>query len=243
MSTKDVRVPNKRVRQKLRSDRGSRWTKRDRAYWMITGEQFAMRIDQAQRYLGSLSAAPLKQPGVISASTFRQLMDRYVEEGLMICKKVDFDDLKYCWLTRAGYREAGLPFGFVKPTNLEHIRWNVEVRLWCAEHYPSYTWRSERWIAHEHGTYPAKFPDALLIQPDGTQVCIEVERTQKNEIKLLEHLQARAMVYEQVWYFSPGDVAKAVEAAKQQLDSIYVERITIIDLASLHGQDKKGENQ
>lgn len=234
----DDHVPGKGDGQKLRSDRGARWTKRDRSFWIMTGEQFAMRIDQAKRYLGSLSTASLKTPGVVSESTFRDLMDRYVEEGIMLCKKIDFDDLKYCWLTRAGYHEAGLPFGYVKPTDLAHIYWNVEVRLWCAEKYPSYTWRSERWLAREHGSYPAKVPDALLILPDGTQICIEIERTQKNEIKLLEHLQARTMVYEHVWYFSPGGVIKAVEAAQQQLESMYAERVTIIDLDSLRSPDQ-----
>lgn len=236
-SSVDESIPNKRDGHKLRSDRGARWTKRDRSFWTITGEQFAMRIDQAQRYLGSLSHAQLKKPGLVSDSTVRHLLDRYIEEGLMICKKIDFDLPKFCWLTRAGYREARLPFGYVKPTDLEHIYWNVQVRLWCAEKYPSYVWRSERWLAREHGTYPAKLPDALSIMPDGTQICIEVERSLKNEIKLLEHLQARTMVYDQVWYFSPTNIAKAVEAAKLQLDRVYAERVTIIDLDSIGGQD------
>jgi hypothetical protein len=238
----EKRAPNKQDSQKRRKDCGARWTKRDRSFWTMTGEQFAMRIDQALRYLGSLSTARLKKEGVVSESTARHLFDRYIEEGLMICKKIDFDDLKYCWLTRTGYREANLPFGYVKPTDLEHIYWNVEVRLWCAKKYPSYTWRSERWLAHEHDAYPAKVPDALLIMPDGSQICIEVERTQKNEIKLLEHLQARTMVYEQVWYFSPASVAKAVEAARQQLDRVYAERVTIIDLDSLCGPDQERNN-
>jgi len=226
-------VPNKNAGHKLRSDRGPRWTKRDRSFWTITGEQFAMRIDQAQRYLGSLSHAQLKKPGLISDSTARHLIDRYVEEGLMICKKIDFDQPKFCWLTRAGYREARLPFGFVKPSDLEHIYWNVQVRLWCAANYPSYVWRSERWLAREHGAYPTKMPDALLMMPDGTAICVEVERTLKNELKLFEHLQARTMVYDQVWYFSPAGIARAVAAAQQQLDRVYAERVTIINLASI----------
>jgi hypothetical protein len=227
-------VPNKkRDGHKLRKDRGARWTKRDRSLWTITGEQFAMRIDQALRYLGGLSTAKLKVPGQVSESTARHLIDRYIEEGLMICKKIDFDMPKFCWLSRAGYREAHLPFGFVKPTDLEHIYWNVQVRLWCAEKYPSYTWRSERWLAHELNAYPTKLPDALLVMPDGSQICIEVERSQKNEVKLREHLQARTMVHDQVWYFSPAGVAKAVAAAQQKLDRDYAERVTIIDLDSI----------
>jgi hypothetical protein len=232
-SSVEESAPSKKRSHKLRKDRGPRWTKRDRGFWTITGEQFAMRIDQALRYLGGLSTARLKVPGKVSESTARHLIDRYVKEGLMICKKIDVDELKYCWLTRAGYREANLPFGYVKPTDLEHIYWNVQVRFWCAEKYPSYEWRSERWIARELGVYPAKLPDALLIMPDGTQICIEVERSQKNDVKLLEHLQARTMVYDQVWYFSPANVAKAVAAAQQKLDRDYAERVTIIDLASI----------
>ena len=226
---------NEKTGRKLRKDRGPRFTKRDRSFWPVTGEQYAMRFDQAQRYLGSLSEAQLQVPGVLSESATRHAIDRYEAEGLVICKKILADEPAYCFLTRKGYRVAGLPFGYVEPSDLEHIYWNMQVRLWVALQYPAYQWRSERWLRHEldQKIKGVKLPDALLTAPNGSRICIEVERERKNDLKLFEHLNNRVMIYQQVWYFSPEKVAAAVIKQRQELDPMYRERVFVIDLATV----------
>jgi hypothetical protein len=218
---------------------------RDRSFWRVMGEQYAMRFDQVQRYLGSLSGAALLVPGVLSESATRHALDRYEQEGLVICKKIAGDEPAYCYLSKKGYRVAGLPFGYVKPTDLEHIYWNTEVRLWVAQHYPAYQWRSERWIRHEldQKIKRVELPDAVLTAPDGSRTCIEVERERKNNTKLFEHLHNRVMVYQQVWYFSPTKVAEAVAQQRLELDQMYQQRVFITDLAMVKPlEDKHDES-
>lgn len=151
----------------------------------------------------------------------------------MVCKKILADEPAYVFLTRKGYRIAGLPFGYVEPSDLEHIYWNIQVRLWVVQQYPAYQWRSERWLRHEldQKIKGVKLPAAILTAPDGSRICIEVERARKNNMKLFEHLNSRVMVYEQVWYFSPTKVAEAVAKQRLELDPMYQERVCIIDLA------------
>lgn len=222
-----------RGRRRKRSDRGPRLTERDLLALRIIGEQYALRFDQLQVLLGQHAKAETLAPGVLSESATRHTIDRWELAELVMCKKILADQPGFCWLSKAGMYAAGLPFRQFEPSpsQLGHIYWCAQARLFLARQRPEWSWRSERWLRAEldQRIKSVKLPDALL-QTEQGEVAIEIELTRKEMLKLTEVLRDRSMVYAQTWYFAPLEVAPAIEAARAQLESEYQPRVRVFNL-------------
>ena len=222
---------------KKRKDAGIRLTPRDHILLRLSGEQYALRFDQAQRVMAKYSpnAKDLQTPGVLSDSATRHRLSEVEQAGLITYKKILVDVPGSLWLTTAGYRAAGLPFRFVVPASddLNHIYWCAQVRLWLLLNKPDYAeiWRSERWQRREldQKIKQVKVPDALMSLPQGGTIAVEVERTVKGPVILVEVLRARAMIYDQVWYVCPPESIKAVQTAQAKLETLYQQKIVVYE--------------
>ncbi|MDQ2905346.1 MAG: hypothetical protein M3Y81_17605 [Chloroflexota bacterium] len=219
-------------KRRIRRDTGPRLTERDLLALCLTGEQYALRFDQVQRWLGAHAKAETLVPGVLSDSATRHTVDRWELAGLVEWKKILADEPAYLWLTTAGLHAAGLPFRrFVPaPASLRHIYCCTQVRL--ALERSGYTWQSERWLRSDldQKIKRVKLPDAHLSAQGGVPIAVEVELTQKNVLKLAEILKDRSLVYASTWYFAPAPVCRAVQAACSQLDEMYQKRIHVYDI-------------
>ena len=138
------------TKTKRRKDAGLRLTLRDRILLCWSGEQLALRFDQAQYLMAKYSpnASEIQTPGMLSDSATRHRLRELEQAGLIVYEKILVKDPGSFWLTTAGYRAAGLPFRMVKPKadDLDHIYWCTQVRLWLLLNRPEYAkvWRSER---------------------------------------------------------------------------------------------------
>jgi hypothetical protein len=224
-------LAEKERRRKPRRDRGPRLTPRDLVLLRWMGEQYALRFDQIQQLLARFSTGATLTPGRVSESTARHTIDRWEIAGLVVYKKILADEPGYCWVTPAGLRTAGLPFrAFVpQPSNLRHLFWCVQARLALTARYPTWSWRSERWLRTEldQRIKSVKLPDALLVAEDGRTIAVEVELTQKNSIKLEEIMKARTLVYAQTVYFAPPAIARVLSRIRDQLDDIDARKVVI----------------
>lgn len=221
---------------KKRKDVGLRLTPRDLILLRWGGEQYALRFDQSQRIMAKYSPEQdLQTPGVLSDSATRHRLRELEIAGLITRKKRLTDAPESFWLTTAGYRAAGLPFRLITPSadDLEHIYWCAQVRLWLLLNQPEHAeaWRSERWQRREldQKIKQVKLPDAIMAMPQGGTIAVEVERTVKGPIALVEALKARAMIYDQVWYVCPPESIKAVQSAQAKLETLYQQKIVVYE--------------
>jgi hypothetical protein len=233
MQADDNQEPKKR-----RRDAGARTTERDMVVLKCCGEQYASRFDQVQVLLGRMPKAETKLAGLLSESATRHTIDRWEELKYVVCKRVLDGGPKFVWLTRASLHAVGLPFRMYTPApaELSHIYWCMQARLYCERHYPDHEWQSERWMRYEldQKMKRVSLPDALLYPPDaGSPLAVEVELRQKNKLRLEEILRDRTLVYARVWYFAPPAVRYALLEARDQLEELYQQRVTIQPLEDL----------
>ena len=220
--------------RKKRSDTGTRLTERDLLALRLIGEQYALRFDQLQAVLGQHAKAPTRHAGMLSESATRHALDRWQHAGLVQYKKLLADLPAFCWLTTEGLHAASLPFRTFEPSpsQVHHISWLAQARLYFASQHPEWSWTSERWLRTQldQKVKSVKLPDALLHLPDNRSIAIEVELTQKNATTLEQIIKDRALVYGQTWYFATAGAQKALHAAIHQLDDTYQQRVKIYSL-------------
>ncbi len=215
-------------------------TERDLSVLRWTGEQYATRLDQAQRLLGQQAGVGAQTPGMLSESATRAWLTRMKAIGAIEMDKPYRAQPPYFWLTIAGLRLINLDFKALRPaTNtLNHLYWCGQARLYMAVERPSYVWISERRLRSEHaqatrGHHKApELPDAHL-QTDVGVIAIEVELTDKQNARLVSLIRRRVTEYYTVFYFCSRETQSHVEAVKKELAIDVRERLQVLSLSRL----------
>lgn len=223
--------------RKKRRDTGTRLTERDLLALRIMGEQYAIRFDQLQALLGKYPKAETKETGILSDSATRHAVTRWEAAGLVESKKILADAPSFHWLTTEGLHAVNLPFRRFTPkaSQLNHIYWAAQARLYFVFSHPNWQWQSERWLRQglDQKVKAVKLPDAMLQLEDSRVIAIELELTLKNAKTLQQIIQDRAMTYGQTWYFASKATEKGLNSAVQHIDEIYQQRIKVYSLDTL----------
>jgi hypothetical protein len=215
-------------------------TERDIDTLRFIGEQYAAAFTQIQRVLGSQAGAGAQQPGLLSESATRVWLGRMKALGVIESEKPFRALPAFVWLRPAGLRLVELDFKYLKPalTTLNHLYWCNEVRLMLAQRRPGDTWRSERYLRSDHvqatkdkrqRQQAPDLPDAILTTQNGP-LAIEVELTDKQQIRLNGLVARRAAQFYTVWYFCSQETARLVERARGQLAQELQARVQVYPL-------------
>jgi hypothetical protein len=212
-------------------------TERDLTTLSFIGEQYAARLDQIQRLLGSQAGPGAQTPGILSESAARVWVSRMKAIDAVEMEKPYRAQPSYLWLRPAGLRLVELDFKYLKPaiSTLNHLYWCNQVRLFLAERRPHDVWQSERFLRREHAQATKEkrpnpdLPDAHLLTQRGP-LAIEVELTDKHQVRLNEVVKKRANTYYTTWYFCGSETRRLVERARLALPQDLQERIQIYDL-------------
>jgi hypothetical protein len=124
--------PKRRSSHKRRRDAGlPRMKPRDIKAFRWTGEQGAARRDDLQELLGRMPEGETNEPGRLSASRMRHIIEERWEPAGMVYYKTLLGK-QWVWPTRRGLHAAGLPWSPHRPAdiNLEHIHQINRVRLY-----------------------------------------------------------------------------------------------------------------
>jgi hypothetical protein len=206
--------------------RSRQLTKRDKVclYWIAL--QYAIRLDQLQRLLYRHTPEHDRhklKPGVDHLSLDRtyEIIDKWLELGLIEKSPILDGDKLWIWPTRAGLREVQLNFNYSgKPSSirLPHLYYINQIRLAIEVKRPDDSWKSERQIRKEtpaatKGDHVPHIPDAILTNmTNGKVTAIEVEVHEKTGDELDEDLRELAISYRSVWYFTVTGTRRQVEA-------------------------------
>lgn len=219
---------------KTRSDAGMpRLWDRDIQGLRWVGEQGAANADNLRDLLGRLSEYELNEPGRLSASRIRHLL----EEHWLPAKVIYLENIlgkKWCWLTRRGLNRVGLPFSTHRPAdiNFNHIHHCNRIRLYLEQLYPSSgSWESSKMIEQSKKEWKARkkadsgeyipdeyrtwhMPDALWTfrnrgDTEDNKVFIEVEVSSKGP-KRTEEILLDLARHGTTWYFVNMDPKKHV---------------------------------
>jgi hypothetical protein len=114
------------------------------------GEQGAARRDDLQELLGRMPEGQTNEPGRLSASRMRHIIEERWKPAGMVYYKTLLGK-QWVWLSKRGLHAADLPWSPHRPAdiNLEHIHQVNRVRLYLEDLYWSKKlkgeWESERW--------------------------------------------------------------------------------------------------
>ena len=219
----------RRSSRKRRKDAGTpRMKPRDIKAFRWMGEQGAARRDDLQALLGRMPEGETNEPGRLSASRMRHIIEERWEPAGMVYYR-NLLGKQWVWPSRRGLNAAGLSWSPHRPAdiNLEHIHQINRVRLYLEDLYWSRKlkgeWESERWYVRHKKEWavlkkadPSTYiPDVYRMNhtPDGLWrfrntgsntdylAIIEVEISAKHKDQLrqiMDELSAYAPV---VWYF------------------------------------------
>lgn len=225
-----------------RSDKGTiKLLSRDALVLAQIGEQGAVRLDQLRCLFGALSQRLTQEPGMVSLTTARRIVERLKAKGLVRYKLIFSREQPWVWLTSKGLRELGLPYREVAPTAAltNHYYWVNQVYLWVRQHYPNDQWVSERRLRKDReGTASESkhLPDAELhrydVHGELTIISIEVELTIKEKQRALRIMQELGDSYDGIWYFTNAVTATSVKRTLTQLDEEVRTRFRIRDLTN-----------
>ena len=198
------------------------------------GEQGAASAENLQELLGRQAAGLTKEPGLLSKTRIRHIIeDRWEPAGMVYTDTMM--GRKWVWPTKRALQRAGLPFAPHRPgadINLNHLHSCNRLRLDLERLYPVYgSWESERMVertkkewrvkkkADEYTTIPPEYdmwhmPDAIWRYRNkgdayDYQVFIEVEISAKRPEKLAAILRELAR-HGTTWYFVDMDPRKGV---------------------------------
>lgn len=179
---------------------------------------------------------------------------KFERAGLMESQVVFQHYPAYVWLTRRGTHHAGLS-RYTEPAmaKLRHIEAQSWVRLYIEDF--GWSWIGERELARERGEAMAAAgdkpdrmkiatshrPDGVVVQPDGAEVAVEIERTPKakNRIRQIasDALDLREGFdkygnrrFAGLWFFAAPDVKEAVKRALDEPDAWWFDKVTVYDL-------------
>ena len=236
----DQPSPKRRSSHKRRRDAGMpRMKPRDIKAFRWMGEQGAARRDDLQELLGRMPEGETNEPGRLSASRMRHIIEERWEPAGMVYYK-NLLGKQWVWPSRRGLHAAGLPWSPHRPAdiNLEHIHQVNRIRLYLEGLYWGQNlkgeWESERWYERrkkewlalgkaDSGVYvPYEYrmhhtPDGLwrFRNPGETEdslAIIEVEISAKNKDQLERIMRDLAVYAPVIWYFVDMDPAEGVYA-------------------------------
>lgn len=210
-------------------------TTRDIDTLRFIGEQYAIRLDQLRVILARHAEAGQgthrpQTPGRLTESAMRVWVRRMKQIGAIEHLLIYHNEPGYVWLTAYGLVLAGLDFRPMtpKPSTLHHVYWCNQARLYIAQRRPSDVWRSERYLRQDHAQATSskssgshrmiEVPDALVISPEGRLIAVEVELTDKQQIRLNGLIRRRAATYHTTWYFCSTQTYTIVMKARAQLE-------------------------
>lgn len=230
--------PKRRSSRKRRRDADvPRMRPRDIKSFRWIGEQGAARRDDLQELLGRMPEGQTNEPGRLSASRMRHIIEERWEPAGMVYYKTLLGK-QWVWLSKRGLHAADLPWSPHRPAdiNLEHIHQVNRVRLYLEDLYWSKKlkgeWESERWyerrkkewlalgkadlgvyVPYEYRMHHA--PDGLWRfrnegQTEDNLAALEVEISAKNEDQLDRIMRALAVYVPVVWYYVDMDAEEGV---------------------------------
>lgn len=140
----------------------------DRDLWALRwiGEQYAVRMDQLSRLLGSQPGGETSVEGVLSERRTRRIVERWTQARLVETRKILYAEPGWVWLSRAGLGAVGLQVKYLapRPIRLSHVFWCGEVRRQLEAGDGDFEWRSERLLyAFGSALNPHHLPDAELV--------------------------------------------------------------------------------
>ncbi len=219
-------------------------TERDLAALSFIGEQYAIRIDHLQRFLGDYA----EREEDLSFDATRKLVARWHRAGWVEMQRLRGADPLWIWPTRQGLRQLGRGYSYRNMENnlddLKHLHAINAIRLeWDEE---GARWVSERDLYQEvirtRGSELLHRPDGELWYLDGSVVAIEAELSQKKPEDLAENLmelvrgeryielragygkaEAREMsqgmqsTYTDIWYFGEEPIRRQVIRERRKL--------------------------
>jgi len=219
-------------------------TPRDRLCLTWIALQYAIRLDQLQRLL--YRHTPEQDRYKLKAGTDRLSLDRtydlinkWLELGLIEKKTILHRDKLWIWLTRAGLREVHLNFnysGAPSSSRLSHLYYINQVRLAIEGKRPDDLWQSERQIRKEtpaaaKGEDLPHTPDAILTNAsNGKVTAIEVEVHAKTDSELSDDLRELAVSYKSVWYFTTSTTRRQVETMLEGFEPSMKKPFVLYDL-------------
>jgi hypothetical protein len=246
MSPSSPENTHQRAARAVRSDKGQpRLTERDLDLLRYLGEQTACCFDQVQNWLARHPDSQPSDPTFLSASRTSAILARLQKLGLLTCRKILADDLKWAWCTARGLYHLHLPCRFHEPAvaDLDHLFWVNET---CAlveasdGARPGFRWESERliratrerlraqqkqepelWIPPEYRG--AHRPDALLryresADPEAPEVvcAIETELHRKSYESWRRVFQDLVSYYDEARYYAPAEIRGALLSALER---------------------------
>lgn len=206
----------------------------DRDLWALRwiGEQYAVRMDQLARLLGSQPGGETTVEGTLSERRTRRIVERWTQARLVETRKILYAEPGWVWLSRGGLRAVGLQVKYLvpRPMWLSHVFWCGEVRRRLEADGDDFEWRSERLI-HSFGSAfnPHHLPDAEL-NVGNTTVAIEVELTPKHLKRLIDIVAWHSHDYEQIRYYAAPAAESGVHRAIEKLTPEQQQRIEVIPL-------------
>ena len=246
MSPSSLNNKNQRVAHAPRSDKGhSQLTKRDLDLLRLIGEQTAYCFDQLQRWLARHPDSRSTDPTCLSESRTSAVLQRLQKSGLLVYRKVLFDEPGWIWCSARGLFHAQLDCRFHEPAlaELDHLYWVNETRALVEASdgaRPGFRWESERliratrerlrvrqkqepelWIPLEYRG--AHRPDALLryresADPEAPEVicAIESELHRKGYETWRRVFQDLVTYYDEARYYAPAEIRGALLAALER---------------------------
>jgi hypothetical protein len=240
------RVNHQRAARSPRSDKGrAQLTRRDLDLLRIIGEQTAYCFDQLQGWLARHPDSHSSDPACLSESRTSALLQRLQKLGLLIYRKVLYEEPGWAWCSARGLFHAQLPCRFHEPSlaDLEHLFWVNETRALVEASdgtRPGFRWESERliratrerlrarqkqepdlWIPWEYRG--AHRPDALLRYRLGTdqdvpeRVCaIETELHRKGYETWRKIFLELTTYYDEARYYIPAEIKGALLGALER---------------------------
>jgi len=246
MSPTSPKHTHQRAARAVRSDKGQpQLTRRDLDLLRYVGEQTACCFDQMRIWLAQHPASQPNDPTFLSASRTSAILARLQKLGLLTCRKILADDLKWAWCTARGLSQIHLPCRFHEPAvaDLDHLFWVNETRTLVEASdgaRPGFRWESERliratrerlrarqqrepelWIPVEYrGTHR---PDALLryrasADPEAPEVicAIEAELHRKAYETWRRIFQDLVRNYDEARYYAPAEIRGALLSALER---------------------------
>ncbi len=150
MSPSSPENTHQRAARAVRSDKGQpRLTERDLDLLRYLGEQTACCFDQLHAWLAHHPDSHAADPTFLSASRTSAILARLQRLGLLTCRKILADDMKWAWCTARGLYHVQLPCRFHEPAlaDLDHLFWVNETRALVEASdgaRPGFRWESER---------------------------------------------------------------------------------------------------
>ncbi len=172
--------------------------------WM--SEQFCISFDHLRRLLGLHAKAITKAPGVLSVSSTRDTIERWLQlELIEPPRKVIAEHPPYLWVSRRGITHLGLPASYYepRPATIRHLYAVNAVRLALESYRLRCSWTSYRTLRRQAQARPT--PDAELRAHTLPLIAVRtIERPLHHPVMIQDELttmQALAARYTHLWYF------------------------------------------